>query len=93
MSSVQVNDEELTAVRNRLARARGQLDAVIRRLDDGGNCLDVLNQLIATSKAVDRATSAMILSGLKCCYKTGPDGKPVSDDEREQLEKIYLSMN
>lgn len=93
MSSIEISTEERTAIRNRLARARGQLDAVIRHLDEGGACLDALSQLNATSKAIERATSSMILAGLRCCYSCDPKQQAANQAERERLEKIYLSMN
>ncbi len=42
---------------NRLKRAQGQLAAVVRMGDDGGDCADVVTQFAAIPKALDRDRS------------------------------------
>ena len=54
--SLHLDSEQRRAVRNRIARARGQLDAIMRALDEDRACLEMLPQMIAANKAVDRAT-------------------------------------
>lgn len=87
MSTVHLDSAERRAVRNRLSRARGQLDAVIRQLDDDQACLDVLPQMIAANRAVDRATYAMILAAMQACAN-----HPGAHTESEQIRKIFLSL-
>jgi DNA-binding FrmR family transcriptional regulator len=41
-----------TEVLLRLKRARGQLDGVIKMIEDGRGCTDVVTQLAAVSKAL-----------------------------------------
>jgi|GEM_PF-3715028 len=44
-------------IRNRLRRARGQLDAVITAVEQGASCRDVVTQLAAVSaRSTGRAT-------------------------------------
>lgn len=54
---MELNPTELTPVINRLKRAQGQLAAVTRMLEEGRDCKDVVTQLAAVSKALDRAAS------------------------------------
>lgn len=42
----------MNKVRNRLKRAQGQLTAVIRMLDEGNSCEDVVTQFSAVSRAL-----------------------------------------
>lgn len=72
----------------RLKRARGQLDGVINMIDEGRTCSDVVTQLAAVSKALDRAGFKVIASGLQQCYEHGEDA-PMT---REELEKLFLSL-
>ena len=52
---MELDPNEMRKVSNRLKRAQGQLAAVIRMVDDGADCADVVTQLSAVSKALDRA--------------------------------------
>lgn len=54
----------------RLKRARGQLDAVIRMLEEGDECEQAVTQLSAAAKAIDRAAYAIIATGMRQCYET-----------------------
>ena len=48
----------------RLRRAEGQLRGIIGMLEDGRDCADVITQLAAVSRALDRAGFKLIASGL-----------------------------
>nr|WP_241247218.1 metal-sensitive transcriptional regulator [Kocuria sp. KRD140] len=78
---------ELTPVINRLKRAQGQIGAVVRMLEEGKDCKDVVTQLSAVSKALDRAGFAIIASGLEQCL-TNPD----ETLNKKDLEKLFLSL-
>lgn len=84
---MELNPSELTPVINRLKRAQGQLVAVTRMLEEGRDCKDVVTQLAAVSKALDRAGFAIIATGLEQCI--------VQQDatmDKKELEKLFLSL-
>ena len=72
----------------RLKRARGQLDGVINMIDEERTCADIVTQLAAVSKALDRVGFKIVASGLQQCWEHGDDA-PMS---REELEKLFLSL-
>ena len=74
---------------HRLKRARGQLDAVIRAVESQGSCRDVVTQLAAVSKALDRAGFAIVATGLQQCL-TNPEGDASVDVKK--MEKLFLSL-
>ncbi|MFF4257086.1 metal-sensitive transcriptional regulator [Streptomyces sp. NPDC001663] len=86
---------ELKSVLNRLRRAQGQISGVIRMIEEGRDCEEVVTQLSAASRALDRAGFAIIATGLQQCL-TDVDGDAKSDESREQmrarLEKLFLSL-
>lgn len=83
-----VNAEEMKPVATRLKRARGQLDAIIRMLEEGDDCSKIVTQVAAVSTAVDRAGYLIISNSLKqCIQEQGPE----SIDEKE-LEKLFLAL-
>ena len=72
----------------RLKRARGQLDGVINMIEDERSCGDIVTQLAAVSKALDRAGFKIVANGLQQCWEQG-DEAPLT---REELEKLFLSL-
>lgn len=84
---MQLDTTELTPVINRLKRAQGQLGAVVRMLEEGRDCKDVVTQLSAVSKALDRAGFAIIASGLEQCLIN-----PEETLDKKDLEKLFLSL-
>lgn len=73
----------------RLRRAHGQLAGVIRMLDDGRDCQDVVTQLAAVSRAIERAGFALVAANLRSCLRDpqGPD-----DVAAGRLEQLFLSL-
>lgn len=85
-----VDEDASRAVLNRLRRAQGQLAAVIAMVEAGRDCKDVVTQLAAVSRALDRAGFKIIASGMReCLTATDKDTPPLSEAE---LEKLFLSL-
>lgn len=82
------DDEAKRKVVNRLRRAHGQLAAVIAAVERDAHCREVVQQLAAVSKALDRVGFKIVASGLQQCWEHGDDA-PMS---REELEKLFLSL-
>jgi DNA-binding FrmR family transcriptional regulator len=80
---------DIDAVLTRLRRAHGQLGGVISMIEQGRSCKDVVTQLAAVSKALDRAGFKIIASGLRDCITRSADQPAMSIDE---LEKLFLSL-
>lgn len=83
---MQLPAEDLEGVVKRLQRAQGQLGGIVRMIQDGRECQDIVTQLAAVSKAVDRAGFALISAGLKECMLTGGDA------DTGELERLFLSL-
>jgi DNA-binding FrmR family transcriptional regulator len=88
-----VGDEDaIVAVLNRLRRARGQLDGVISMIEQGRDCKDVVTQLAAVSRALDRAGFSIIATGLEQCMTSEDPEVRDSAQMRARLEKLFLSL-
>lgn len=86
---MELDPKEMGKVVNRLKRAQGQLAGVVRMLEDGRDCEDVVTQLSAVSKALDRAGFAIIASGMRQCLIES-DGEETLDVQK--LQKLFLSL-
>ena len=87
---VELNPEELGAVVNSLRRAEGQIGGVLRMIEQGRDCKDIVTQLVAVNHALDRAGFAIIATSLKQCLAE-PGGADSAD--AQSLEKLYLSLS
>lgn len=76
-------------IANRLRRAQGQLNAVIAAVEADAECRDVVQQLAAVSKALDRAGFLVISTALRECLAS-PDDE--TNPQPEELEKLFLSL-
>ncbi|MFF8386413.1 metal-sensing transcriptional repressor [Streptomyces kanasensis] len=86
---------ELKSVLNRLRRAQGQISGVIRMLEEGRDYEEVVTQLAAAARALDRAGFAIIATGLRQCMTGDGDGGGTAGDREEartRLEKLFLSL-
>lgn len=86
---MELEPADMSKVVNRMKRAQGQLAGIIRMLEEGADCADVVTQLAAVSKALDRAGFAIIASGMRQCL-ADPDNEEALDVDR--LEKLFLSL-
>lgn len=87
---MELDPVEMSAVINRIKRAQGQLGGVVRMLEEGRHCEDVVTQLAAVSKALDKAGFAIIASGLQQCIEAGDDG--VAGMDLKKMERLFLSL-
>ncbi|CAB4336837.1 MAG: metal-sensing transcriptional repressor [Actinobacteria bacterium] len=79
----------IAELRKRLRRAEGQIGGIIRMLDDGRSCQDIVTQLAAVSKAIDKSAFSLISTGLRECIT---DGKHNAEEVAVQLQKLFLTM-
>jgi len=86
---MEIDAETMAGVVNRLRRAQGQIGGVIKMIEEGRDCADVVTQLAAASRALDRAGFKIIASGLEQCVL---DSSGTGDADRDQLERLFLSL-
>jgi DNA-binding FrmR family transcriptional regulator len=86
---MEMRPDELGPVINRIKRAQGQLGGVLRMLEEGRECEDVVTQLAAVSRALDRAGFAIVATGLRQCLVEGADDDGV---DVAKMEKLFLSL-
>ena len=88
---MELDPADLGPAINRIKRAQGQLAGVLRMLEEGRDCEEVVTQLAAVSRALDRAGFAIIASGMKQCMTPGTETGQATLDVAK-LEKLFLSL-
>lgn len=92
---LQFEGDDLKPVLNRLRRAQGQISGVIKMIEEGRACEDVVTQLAAASRALDRAGFAIIATGLQRCLTDAGKGEgdgEATEQMKARLEKLFLSL-
>lgn len=79
-------EDSTEPVVKRLKRAQGQIAGVVRMIEEGRECEEVVTQLAAVARAVDRAGFSLVSSGMRQCLA---DGEEV---DLAKMEKLFLSL-
>lgn len=85
---MKIDPAEMASVVARLKRAQGQIGGIITMIESGRECEDIVTQIAAVSKAVDRAGFQTIATGLRQCV-ADPDAGSM---DAAKLEKLFLSL-
>lgn len=72
----------------RLRRAEGQVRAVVRALEEGTDCQQLVHQLAAAKNALERAGVRLLAAGLAECLRE----EQAEDLMPADFEKLFLSL-
>lgn len=79
---------ELGLVINRIKRAHGQLAGVLRMVEEGRDLEEVVTQLKAVARALDRAGFALLSAELRGHV----GGSDLPEEVLARLERLFLSL-
>jgi len=68
-------------LKNRLRRADGQLQGILKMVDDGRECQDILTQLAAVRAGVERMMGVVVAENVKQC---------VAEDQLTDEQQVAL---
>lgn len=72
-----------------LKTAKGQIDGILKMIEDGRYCIDVANQVLATRSLLSSANKEIMRGHLEHCVKQAfEEGK-----ENEKIEEILAVMD
>lgn len=70
-----------TRLKNRLKRTDGQLQGILKMVDDVRECQDILTQLAAVRAGVERIMGIVVAENVKQCV----NAEQLSDEQQDQL--------
>jgi DNA-binding FrmR family transcriptional regulator len=76
---------------NRLRRIQGQVAGIVTMIDEGRDCSDVMVQVAAVSRAIDRAGFKIISAELQACAAASQSGEEPAMS-MEKIEKLFLTL-
>lgn len=77
-------------VKRLLKTARGQIDGILKMVDEDRYCIDISTQLMATESLIARVNADVLKAHIECCVRTAADSG--SEDEKAaklaEIERI-----
>ena len=80
--------QQQQAVGNRLKTARGHLDGVVRMVEEGAYCPDVMKQLSAVQGSLERASRLVLRHHLETCVAAAMQAGRTSQVVDELMEAL-----
>lgn len=84
---MQIEPQELKQARDRLMRVQGQIQGIVKMIDEGRECSELLNQLAAANTALQRAGFIVISTAMDKCA-----AEPTGSENKKALEKAFLAL-
>ena len=81
----------VAAARRRLARIQGQLTGILAMIEEGRRCEDVIQQIAAAGKALDRVGVSLLVSQLQHCLEDEDYARQENYDA-EKVERLFMSL-
>lgn len=89
---MQIDDGCRRDVTTRLRRVQGQIAGIIAMIDEGRECSDIVTQVAAASKALDRAGLRIVMDGIQQCAAATESGEDPPID-MVKLERLFLALS
>ncbi|MGF3103141.1 metal-sensitive transcriptional regulator [Rossellomorea sp. DUT-2] len=79
-------------VKNRIKRVEGQLRGIVRMMEQGEDCKDVITQLSAAKTALDRSVGLIVSMNLVECVRDSQEtGENTEDLVKEAVNLLVKS--
>ena len=75
-----------TQVTRLLKTARGQIDGILKMVEEDRYCVDVSNQLLATQSILKKANRMVLKAHMECCVRQAVE----SGDPEEKLKELLI---
>ncbi len=75
-------------IKNRIKRVEGQLRGIVRMMEQGDDCKDVITQLSAAKTALDRSVGLIVSMNLVECVKDSQE----TGENTEELVKEAVNL-
>lgn len=91
MEGYPVNDEKKKAV-TALRTARGQIDGIIKMIEEGRYCIDISNQIMAAQAGMKRANRLILTQHLNHCVKEAAMDQEKTDEKIGELIEVLNKL-
>lgn len=82
---MKADKNEITAL---IKTARGQLDGILKMIEDDRYCIDISNQLSAAQAIIKKANKAILSAHMQCCVTEAVESGSAQDKIDELVNLI-----
>ena len=72
--------------------ARGQLDGVIKMIEEDQYCIDISNQILAAIAILKKTNQELIMEHLKHCVRDASGDEEVFKQKMDEIENVMERM-
>ena len=83
---MQANKTEITRL---LKTARGQIDGLIRMVEEDRYCIDISNQILAAQAVLNRANKEILKAHMEMCVNRAVE----TGDSQQKMAELYLVLD
>ena len=80
-----------TQVTRLLKTARGQLDGILKMVEDDRYCVDISNQIMATQSILGRANNTVLQAHMACCVREAVKAGD-ADEKLKELSELLTKL-
>ncbi len=77
-------------VTNRMKRMEGQLRGILRMMDEGKDCKEVITQLSAVRSGIDRTIGVIVSENLAECVKRANDDPSIVNESIQEAVNLLV---
>lgn len=86
-----MNQERSNALRY-LKTVRGQIDGIIHMLEEERYCIDISNQIMASSALLKKANLHILTGHLETCVKDAMANQKDADEKLKEIEQLLAKV-
>lgn len=83
---MKADKNEITAL---IKTARGQLDGILKMIEDDRYCIDISNQLSAAQAIINKANKAILSAHMQCCVTEAVE----SGNAQDKIDELVNLIN
>ena len=72
-----------------LKTARGQLDGILKMVEEDRYCVDISQQVMATEALLNRVNREILAAHLRCCVQEAAG----ADDREKKIEELVSTLD
>ena len=76
-----------------LKTARGQIDGLIRMVEDDRYCVDISNQILATIAILKKVNTEVLTDHLQLCVRESFDSDEDKDEKIREIQTIIKKLS
>jgi len=75
-----------------LRTAKGQIEGILKMMEEGRYCIDISNQISAASALLKKANVEILQGHLNSCLKTAIENNDSIDEKMEEIHNVLLKI-